>query len=211
MRILRNLLEGLGLSMAANRLQSVLHLLADRLSRERFAEDWRLTPRAASAALDKVHLMALHHLAQRLAALLPQYTASQASNFFCIGTAFRTTWLQGDILTPPPHLLPLVLDRLYHSVTVTLTIVVPDWPAQPWFNALALRSVSSQLLPFPTWVRPTDAALSTVRGPAFRIARTHLGVATGRTFRAAKRRSQPDIDFERFKRSLQPLAICIVA
>ena len=98
LRILRRLLESLGLSMSTQRLASVLNLLSDRLSRVRPADDWRLTDAAAHSILTHTGPVRVHHFAVRLSAIAKRYT-SRIADPFAENLAFHAQWCPRDLLT----------------------------------------------------------------------------------------------------------------
>lgn len=169
LRILRRLLEDLGLSMATNRLPSVLNLLSDRLSRSRPADDWALSMPAAASVADALGTPSAHHFATAQTALTPRYT-SRLADPFALGRSLDAVWEPQSLLTPPPHALPLVVARLERERPLRALIVAPDWPAQPWHNPLVRMSQQSWLLPAPAWVRPHDQAPSPWAARAFLVA-----------------------------------------
>lgn len=152
LRIFRRLLEDLGLSMSTQRLPSVLNLLSDRLSRTRPADDWRLTPDAQRSLARTAGPPLVHHFALRHTALSERYT-SRLADPYAEGLSFEAPWQPGDILTPPPHALPLVFSRLRASSHNHVVLVAPNWPAQPWYSQALALAAQSWLLPFPTWKR----------------------------------------------------------
>ena len=152
LRILRRLLEDLGLSLSTQRLPSVLNLLSDRLSRARPADDWRLTREVVRSLQPVLAEGATHHFAVRLTAVARRYT-SRLHDPFAYGLAFHSHWRAGDLLTPPPHALPLVLARLRDMPAPGVLLVTPDWPAQPWFGLASRLAERSWPLPFPAWAR----------------------------------------------------------
>lgn len=168
LRILRNLLEDLGLSISTQRLPSVLNLLSDRLSRARTADDWQLSTTASSFLSARLGHPRVHHFAMRLTAVARRYT-SRLADPYAEGLAFHSRWRAGDLLTPPPHALSLVVARLRRRMHDDVVLVTPDWPAQPWFAAATRLASRSWRLPFPTWTRGQQS--SQWAGRAFLIGR----------------------------------------
>lgn len=152
LRILRRLLEDLGVSLSTQRLPSVLNLLSDRLSRMRPADDWKLTTDAVDSLVQYAGPVQTHHFAVRLTAVARRYT-SRLADPYAASLALQAPWRAGDLLTPPPHALPLVLARLRDAPAPGVMLVTPDWPAQPWFALASRIAALSWALPFPAWTR----------------------------------------------------------
>lgn len=152
LRILRRLLQYVGLSMSTHRLPSVMNLLSDCPSRVRPADSWKLSCSAVDSLQKGGGFISMQHFAVRLTAVAWRYISRLADPYAC-GLSFSPPWRTGDLLKPPPHALPLVLARLRDAPVSGVILVTPDWPAQPWFGLARRLAERSWSLPFPTWTR----------------------------------------------------------
>lgn len=136
LRLLWQILGYLGAEIRAEYIASEANVWADQLSRVLDPGDYALDP-AVFALLEErwgphtVDRFAAPHNTQ-----LPRFN----SLYRCTGTsavdAFSQDWAgENNYCHPPIHLLPQLVDFLEATKAVA-TVVVPDWPAQPWWHWL---------------------------------------------------------------------------
>ena len=115
--------------------------------------------------------------AARTNALLPRYYSYHADPDAAGRDALNQDWTKdGNLFCHPPFaMIPLVLRRI-RETGVSITLVAPLWPAQPWISALmALSCAPPLLLPQQNLLRPTIAAQQDGKGqPAWRTAAWRL-------------------------------------
>jgi len=171
LRRLRALTEALGVSLATRHIPGVLNVWADRLSRQRDAADWKLSPRAVAAIEGQFGPHVWHHGARRETAVVPLYSSATADP----GAAMRIPWgeawpLANSLITCPPHQVWHVVRQL-QRFRRDATLIVPDWPTQAWFAPA--RAAASAELPLgssiPVWLHSTDGRASPWNGRAFRF------------------------------------------
>ncbi|KAK3267985.1 hypothetical protein CYMTET_23486 [Cymbomonas tetramitiformis] len=136
MRRLWILLDLNDIELQARYLRSEANEWADRLSRDRDLDDWRLNRRWFQWAEQEWHQHTVDRFASELSAQLPRYYA-QWHDPGCEGAdSLAFSWLGEVIWVNPPWSL---LDEVAHKLReerCAATVVAPYWPGQMWFQQL---------------------------------------------------------------------------
>ncbi|KAK3241448.1 hypothetical protein CYMTET_48799 [Cymbomonas tetramitiformis] len=136
MRRLWILLDLNDIELQARYIRSEANEWADRLSRDRDLDDWRLNRRWFQWAEREWHQHTVDRFASELSAQLPRYYA-QWHDPGCEGVdSLALSWL-GEVnwLNPPWSLLDEVAHKLREEKCAA-TVVAPYWPGQMWFQQL---------------------------------------------------------------------------
>jgi hypothetical protein len=144
LRILRRLCETHGISLGLRYIPSVLNIWADKLSRHRDSTDWALTP----AAIQQIHATSTGtiqtHVYARRETVIPGairfHSTTGTGPHDPAGLPLpaldgHTPWpkhLGLTLVTPNPSHIGLVIRHLTRAPSDAI-VIVPDWPAQPWF------------------------------------------------------------------------------
>ncbi|KAK3256298.1 hypothetical protein CYMTET_34561 [Cymbomonas tetramitiformis] len=136
MRRLWILLDLNDIELQARYIRSEANEWADRLSRDRDLDDWRLNRRWFQWAEREWHQHTVDRFASELSAQLPRYYA-QWHDPGCEGVdSLAFSWL-GEVnwVNPPWSLLDEVAHKLREEKCAA-TVVAPYWPGQMWFQQL---------------------------------------------------------------------------
>ncbi|KAK3252908.1 hypothetical protein CYMTET_37814 [Cymbomonas tetramitiformis] len=136
MRRLWILLDLNDIELQARYIRSEANEWADRLSRDRDLDDWRLNRRWFQWAEREWHQHTVDRFASELSAQLPRYYA-QWHDPGCEGVdSLAFSWL-GEVnwVNPPWSLLDEVAHKLREEKCAA-TEVAPYWPGQMWFQQL---------------------------------------------------------------------------
>ncbi|KAK3252221.1 hypothetical protein CYMTET_38464 [Cymbomonas tetramitiformis] len=136
MRRLWILLDLNDIELQARYIRSEANEWADRLSRDRVLDDWRLSRRWFQWAEREWHRHSVDRFASELSAQLPRYYA-QWHDPGCEGVdSLAFSWL-GEVnwVNPPWSLLDEVAHKLREE-RCAATVVAPYWPGQMWFQQL---------------------------------------------------------------------------
>ncbi|KAK3289450.1 hypothetical protein CYMTET_3129 [Cymbomonas tetramitiformis] len=136
MRRLWILLDLNDIELQARYIRSEANEWADRLSRDRDLDDWRLNRRWFQWAEREWHRHTVDRFASELSAQLPRYYA-QWHDPGCEGVdSLAFSWL-GEVnwVNPPWSLLDEVAHKLREEKCAA-TVVAPYWPGQMWFQQL---------------------------------------------------------------------------
>ncbi|KAK3239619.1 hypothetical protein CYMTET_50463 [Cymbomonas tetramitiformis] len=136
MRRLWILLDLNDIELQARYIRSEANEWADRLSRDRDLDDWRLNRRWFQWAEREWHQHTVDRFASELSAQLPRYYA-QWHDPGCEGVdSLAFSWL-GEVnwVNPPWSLLDEVAHKLREE-RCAATVVAPYWPGQMWFQQL---------------------------------------------------------------------------
>lgn len=147
LRIHRQLLSDLSLRASTICLQSTLNLWADCFSRERVNIDFALSRSVAQKL--RIHFLRFRQLFANHCSVIVPLHAGTTTSPMSLGAPSTLTWYpgdSGDLLTPSPHWVGPILDRLQNWSDATIAIVVPDLPDQPWF-APAIKAAQLPLRP----------------------------------------------------------------
>ncbi|KAK3252441.1 hypothetical protein CYMTET_38263 [Cymbomonas tetramitiformis] len=134
MRRLWILLDLNDIELQARYIRSEANEWADRLSRDRDLDDWRLNRRWFQWAEREWHQHTVDRFASELSAQLPRYYA-QWHDPGCEGVdSLAFSWL-GEVnwVNPPWSLLDEVAHKLREE-RCAATVVAPYWPGQMWFQ-----------------------------------------------------------------------------
>ena len=133
LRSLHDLCGAWGLSVRAEYLPSAVNAYADRLSRENDSTDWSLPV----GTFNKIERRFGPHTVD----LFASHLNKRCGRFFskdwtpgCAGIkALRHSWRgENGWANPPFHLMPAVIYKEIRE-QARVTVVVPRWPAQPWY------------------------------------------------------------------------------
>ncbi|KAK3246227.1 hypothetical protein CYMTET_44229 [Cymbomonas tetramitiformis] len=136
MRRLWILLDLNDIELQARYIRSEANEWADRLSRDKDLDDWRLNRRWFQWAEREWHRHTVDRFASELSAQLPRYYA-QWHDPGCEGVdSLAFSWL-GEVnwVSPPWSLLDEVAHKLREEGCAA-TVVAPYWPGQMWFQQL---------------------------------------------------------------------------
>ena len=134
-------------------LAGVLNVRADRLSRQRFdPRDWTVAGYVFSYLQRRLRLRCGFDLfANRANARCPRFASATWDGEAEYVDAFSRPWaplLQGQAVCyahPPYILIPRVLRRVIEE-RVTLVLITPVWPSQPWWPLVLSLAVSVPVL-----------------------------------------------------------------
>ncbi|KAK3266035.1 hypothetical protein CYMTET_25314 [Cymbomonas tetramitiformis] len=147
MRRLWILLDLNDIELQARYIRSEANEWADRLSRDRDLDDWRLNRRWFQWAEREWHQHTVDRFASELSAQLPRYYA-QWHDPGCEGVdSLAFSWL-GEVnwVNPPWSLLDEVAHKLREEKCAA-TVVAPYWPGQMWFQQLEAMADEVVILP----------------------------------------------------------------
>lgn len=137
----------LGLTLRASWIASVANLWADRLSRDRDRTDWRLCPRIFRRLDARYGPHEVDLFATSLNAHCARFFSLPASPGCDAVDALAQDWSLGNLWANPPFsLIPLVLSKVAAD-GATVTIVLPVWQSQPWWEEAVSRADEAYLLP----------------------------------------------------------------
>ncbi|KAK3246580.1 hypothetical protein CYMTET_43889 [Cymbomonas tetramitiformis] len=148
MRRLWILLDLNDIELQARYIRSEASEWADRLSRDRDLDDWRLNRRWFQWAEREWHQHTVDRFASEFSAQLPRYYA-QWHDPGCEGvdSFLAFSWL-GEVnwVNPPWSLLDEVAHKLREEKCAA-TVVAPYWPGQMWFQQLEAMADEVVILP----------------------------------------------------------------
>jgi hypothetical protein len=164
LRTFRGLCEKNGISLGLQYIPTVLNIWADKLSRCHLSFDWALTPSSLAQIQSQFTSPIYSQVFARRETAVPSIHHFHSPT----GTGYsdlagkplppmdgRTPWpvaMGVTLVTPTPAQAGLVLRHLCH-VPSDAAVVIPDWPAQPWYQP-ALRAASATFsLAGPVWQR----------------------------------------------------------
>lgn len=158
LRRLHRLLLRLGITIESQYVPSAVNRFADRLSRLRTLDDWRINPQLLRRHLHSVQ-PTIDRFADAQTSILPRFNSQFESPGSVATNALSQLWSHEiNYWNPPLKLLPLVTTKILKEKASGL-LVTPFWPAQPWFNKLRtlatpqIYHASKAFLP-PLWARP---------------------------------------------------------
>jgi hypothetical protein len=164
LRILRRLCEDHGISLALRYIPSVLNTWADKLSRHRDASDWCLTASAAAQVRSITPYPLMTQLYARRDTVIPgiQRFHSPAGTGIDDPAGIPLPTLTGEVAmsadlgyvlaTPTPAQVGLLINHLLRAPSDAV-VVVPDWPAQPWYHPALQGATATYPVRGPTWQR----------------------------------------------------------
>lgn len=144
---LRRLLRSRGLGIEATWLASVENNWADRLSRDVDSSDWRIQ-RSVWAQLDCAWgPLTIDRFATPLSARLVRFNARVARPGAEAVDAMAQSWVhEANYCAPPLALAATVLRQIFQE-RATAMVVLPKWPAQPWWRRAVTRAHALVALP----------------------------------------------------------------
>lgn len=161
-----------GLRAEATWLSSVANSHADKLSRNTDSSDWRLRPdifRVLNAAWGPLQI-------GRLATADNTQLRRFNSRVMSPGTEAINARLQPsgrcrNYLSPPLSQMDLVLPKLQRDLA-TAVVLVPHWPASPWWRPLLMASSAAVHLPYQASLFTHGRWSTPARQPTWRTAAT---------------------------------------
>lgn len=134
MRALHELCQEMSVELRVEHVSSVLNEWADRLSRENDSTDWTLG-RAAFNRLDAAYGP---HTVDLFASSVNARTPRFYSRWLCPGAlgvnALAHSWDGENAWANPPfHLVGAIVHHILAS-NATVTLIAPEWRAQPWWR-----------------------------------------------------------------------------
>jgi hypothetical protein len=128
LRVLHKFLQRLGIQIQAHYLPSAVNRFADRLSRLKTLDDWRINPAPLRQWLER-YRPEVDRFADPTSALCPRFN----TEFYAPGTeavdALAQPWGgTRNFWNPPLKLIPLVVEKIAREAASGL-LVTPHWPA----------------------------------------------------------------------------------
>lgn len=177
MRDLFELCAAMQVDLRVEHVSSVMNEGADRLSRENESTDWTLSP----AAFLRLHKQYRPHSVDLFASDLTARCGRFYSRWYCPG-AFGTNALahswdgENGWANPPFHLMGAVVNYIV-TTGAAVTLVAPEWRAQPWWRRAMEACEEWNRLPpadgvYTRGLRSTPAPPPSWRTVVFRFAAT---------------------------------------
>jgi hypothetical protein len=141
LRTLHKFITTLGITIQARYLPSAVNRFADRLSRLKTLDDWRINPTPLQSLLQQFK-PGIDRFADQTSSICARFN----SLHLCPGTeavnALSQPWGQDrNFWNPPIRLLPLVVEKISQEAATGI-LITPCWPAQSWYARL--KSLSHQ-------------------------------------------------------------------
>lgn len=144
---LRRLLRARGLGIEATWLASEENKWADRLLREEDSTDWHLS-RSAWEQLDRAWgPLTIDRFATPLSTMLVRFNARRACPGAEAVDAMAQSWARDANYCAPPIAMAATVLRKIFEERATAVVVLPEWPAQPWWRRAVSRAHASVVLP----------------------------------------------------------------
>lgn len=168
MRDLHELCQEMGIVLQVEHVSSVLNAWADRLSREHDSTDWTLQP----SAFRRLDALYGPHTVDLFTSTDNARTPRFYSRWLCPG-ALATNALDQDWVgenawaNPPFHLVGAVVHKIV-ATGATVTLVAPEWRAQPWWQRAVDNCSEWRRLPMTDGVYIHGSRSSPARRPFWR-------------------------------------------
>lgn len=177
MRELQKLCADMEVELRVEHVSSVLNEWADRLSRENDSTDWALD----SSAFHRLDALFGPHTVDLFASDLTARCARFYSRWLCPGAlgtnALAHSWVnENGWANPPFHLVAAVISHIV-ATNATVTLIAPEWKAQPWWQRAVDGCQEWQRLPVADGVYTRGSRSTPAPPPSWRTV-AFLFVAT---------------------------------
>jgi len=175
MRDLYELCSSMSVELRVEHVSSVLNEWADRLSRENDSTDWTLRP-ATFQRLDRLYGP---HTVDLFASSANTRCDRFFSRWLCPGAlgadALHQSWDDENCWANPPfHLVGAVVSRIL-ATGAHVTLVVPEWRAQPWWRRAVEGCIEWHQLPLADGVYTHGSRSTPAPRPFWRTAVFRFG------------------------------------
>ena len=168
LRALHRVMLKLGISIESRYVPSAVNRFADRLSRLRSLDDWRINTRSIRALLCEME-PTIDRFADHESTICPQFNSQYRSPGSSGIDSFQQHWGQTvNFWNPPLKLIPLVVEKIVQE-SATGLLVTPWWPAQSWCRRLK-EIGTAQLFHAPDVYLPPLWAPKHMPAPPWKIA-----------------------------------------
>lgn len=136
------------LSAEACWLSTVANEHAERLLRDRDSTDWRLRRSVFSVLHSRWGPLTIDRFATTLNTHLPRFNSAVANPEAKAVVAYRQSWggNEHNYINPPLSQAALVIAKISHE-NASAVLVLPIWPAQPWWARISCIAQTAVLLP----------------------------------------------------------------
>lgn len=130
------------ISLVAEHIPGSENRAADQASRhQHYPSEWQLNPKLFRVAEHRWGPHTIDLFSSRSNSQLPRYVSRVMQPGAVAADALKQTWANENAWVNPPFCLMMRILRKVVNERVTVTLVAPVWPAQPWFNLMCSMMV----------------------------------------------------------------------
>lgn len=168
MRRLYDLCMEMGVELRVEHVSSVLNAWADRLSRVHDTTDWTLAPTSFLHLDARYGSHTVDLFASDLNKRCPRFYSRWHSPGALGTNAFAHSWVgENGWANPPFHLVGAVVHNIV-ATGATVTLVAPEWRAQPWWQRAVDTCTEWHRLPVADGVHKHGSESTPARSPFWR-------------------------------------------